>query len=440
MMMAEKGDFEELAGLLTNIQSTVSSLPVGDGIQEQIAGCRQLVLSFHTTAAMLGLDGLARMGQDLEAFLCNWSPGNGGDRTLFSLSEHLGELSGHLAVAEDMSAIGELVDLVIMKIQSGCGANGDGVAEAGPEESPGMLDLQRLERIVNGLGGRLTRAADAVGGGKIVLQFDALPGVVEKIETLLSPWDPDPGAGLATNLDHFDPKMQKIMESIKEFMKALSEGLLDKSQEILLDLSEQNSNSDLYKEIGTLARQLHSALKDVAATFDPGLKEMVELRIPDSGNRLEHILELTERAANVTMDNVELIQKRNQEAEAVLARLGEALAGLSAFGTPAREKLDSGLGMIEAVMAVFAQNREALVTILTAQDFQDLTGQIIQKILNLLKELEMRLVQVVRAFGGHGGAKKAALEDKLYGPAHKGKEEALHSQVDVDSLLAEFGF
>ncbi|MCU0572554.1 MAG: protein phosphatase CheZ [Syntrophobacteraceae bacterium] len=440
MMMAEKGDFEELAGLLSNIQSTVSSLRVENGRPEQITECRQLILSFHTTASMLGLDGLAQMGQDLEAFLGKWSPGNGGDRTLLSLGEHLGELSGHLAVAEDVSSMGELVDSVIMMIQAGCGSNGGGVAETEPRESPALPNLQRLERIVEGLGGRLTCAVDDVGGGQIALRFDALPGVVEKIETLLSPWDPDPGARLAPNLDHVDPKMRKIMESIKEFMKALSEGLLDKSQEILLDLSEQNSKSDLYKEIGSLARQLHSALKDVAATFDPGLKEMVELRIPDSGNRLEHILELTERAANVTMDNVELIQKRNQEAEASLATIREALTGLSALGTPARERLDTGLEMIDGVMTVFGQNRETLVNILTAQDFQDLTGQIIQKILNLLKELEMRLVQVVRAFGGHGAARKAEPEDELYGPAHKGKEEALHSQVDVDSLLAEFGF
>lgn len=440
MMMAEKGDFEELAGLLTNIQSTVSSLLVENGRPEQMAECRQQILSFHTTASMLGLDGLAQMGQGLEVFLGDWRPGNGGDRALLSLGERLGELSGHLAVAEDVGSMGDLVDSVVRMIQAGCGADGGGVAKTGSEESPGSLNLQRLERIVEGLGGRLTCAVDDVGDTKITLQFDALPGVVEKIETLLSPWDPDPGARLAPNLDHVELKMQKIMESIKEFMKALSEGLLDRSQEILLDLSEQNSKSDLYKEIGTLARQLHSALKDVAATFDPGLKEMVELRIPDSGNRLEHILELTERAANVTMDNVELIQKRNQQAEVLLATLRETLTGLSALGAPARQKLDTGLELIDGVITVFAQDREALVNILTAQDFQDLTGQIIQKILNLLKELEMRLVQVVRAFGGHGAAGKAAPEEELYGPAHKGKQEALHSQVDVDSLLAEFGF
>jgi chemotaxis protein CheZ len=273
-----------------------------------------------------------------------------------------------------------------------------------------------------------------------MLQFEALPAVVEKIETLLSPWDPDPSVSLAPRLDHGDPRMQRIIDNIKEFMKALSEGLLDQSQQILLDLSEQNSQSELYKEIGSLARQLHSALKDVAATLDPGLKEMVELKLPDSGNRLEHILELTERAANVTLDHVEVIQKRNQEAEVLLARLRNGLGGLTALGSPARERLDGGLAMIDQVLMIFAQNQEGLMNILTAQDFQDLTGQIIHKIIKLLKDLEMRLVQVVRAFGGQGSSKKSVEEEELYGPAHKSKEEALHSQVDVDSLLADFGF
>jgi chemotaxis protein CheZ len=223
-------------------------------------------------------------------------------------------------------------------------------------------------------------------------------------------------------------------------MKALSEGLWDRSQQILLELSDQNSKSDLYNEIGSLARQLHCAIKDVTATLDPGLKEIVELKLPDSGNRLEYILELTERAATVTLDNVEAIQKRNQEAEACLTRLRETVSGLKAVGSPAQEKLDSGLELIDVVMKVLDQNRDDLISILTAQDFQDLTGQIIQKIINLLKDLEKRLVQVVRAFGDRGTAKTTPQNDELYGPAHKGKEEALHSQDDVDSLLAEFGF
>jgi len=85
------------------------------------------------------------------------------------------------------------------------------------------------------------------------------------------------------------------------------------------------------------------------------------------------------------------------------------------------------------------QNREDLDAILTAQDYQDLSGQIIQKIMKMLKDLELKLVNVIRTFGvKQESAKKE--DEELYGPAHQSRVESVHSQDEVDSLLAEFGF
>ncbi len=439
-MIAEKTDFEELARTLGEIQKTLSSLQGDDRSQEKMSECQKLLLSFHTTASMLGLEELAEMGRGFEMFLGDWTPADGRDQSMLALVNRLEELSVRLEMVEDDNALGDLVHSVIGMVQPSAEPNREEQLMPQRDLISSPAEMKRLERIVNGLGGRLTYTPDTHGPGTVVLQFEALPAVVEKIETLLSPWDPDPAVCLDPRFESGDPKSQRIIESIKDFMKALSEGMWERSQEILLELSDQNSKSDLYNEIGSLARQLHSALKDVTATLDPGLKEIVELKLPDSGNRLEHILELTERAANVTLDNVEVIQKRNQGAEARLTQLREIVSGLRAVGSPAQEKLGAGLALIDEVVSVFDQNRDDLISILTAQDFQDLTGQIIQKIINLLKDLEKRLVQVVRAFGDRGAVKKPAEDDDLYGPAHKGKEEALHSQDDVDSLLAEFGF
>ena len=94
---------------------------------------------------------------------------------------------------------------------------------------------------------------------------------------------------------------------------AMSSADVKRSQEILLQLADQQQQAGLYNEIGMLARDLHNSLRSFADTLDPVLKEMVEERLPDSGNRLEHILQLTEKAANTTLDNVEVIQKRNSD-------------------------------------------------------------------------------------------------------------------------------
>jgi chemotaxis protein CheZ len=440
MMIAEKADFEELAQTLGDIQKMISSLPGEDPSQQKMTQCQTLLLSFHTTASMLGLETLAEVGRGLELFLNDWAPGNGRDQSMSALADRLEELSEWLGKVEDGEALGDPVNSVMGMLRSVEEGNRGEDLMSKMNSDSSTLEMERLERIVKGLGGHLAYSPDANGPGTVALQFEAVPAVVDKIGTLLSPWDPDPAVCLDPRFESGDPRSQRIIECIKDFMKALSEGSWDRSQEILLELSDQSSKSDLYNEIGSLARQLHSSIKDVTATLDPGLKEIVESKLPDSGNRLEHILELTERAATVTLDNVEAIQNRNQKAEAGLTRLRETLNELRAFGSPAQKKLGAGLGLIDEVMGVSDQNREDLISILTAQDFQDLTGQIIQKIIALLKDLEKRLVQVVRVFGDRGTTRKPVKDDELYGPAHKGKEEALHSQDDVDSLLAEFGF
>ena len=74
-------------------------------------------------------------------------------------------------------------------------------------------------------------------------------------------------------------------------MKAFSEGDLPRAQDILLNLADhQSDSSGLYKEIGGLARGLHDSIRGFLSTLDPSLQEIVVNKIPDSGNRLEHMI------------------------------------------------------------------------------------------------------------------------------------------------------
>ena len=89
---------------------------------------------------------------------------------------------------------------------------------------------------------------------------------------------------------------------------------------------------------------------------------------------------------------------------------------------------------------IIGQHRSDLDIILTAQDYQDLSGQIILKISQLLKDMELKLVDLIRTFGVKPVTSKQKASDELYGPAHAAMDNAVHSQDDVDSLLADFGF
>jgi chemotaxis protein CheZ len=116
------------------------------------------------------------------------------------------------------------------------------------------------------------------------------------------------------------------------------------------------------------------------------------------------------------------------------------LGGMTAVGDTAHKLLAKARLSLDDLQDSVSRTSADLITVSTAQDYQDLTGQIIQKIIVLLKDLEANLVNVIRTFGVRPDGRKDAVSDDLYGPAHAGRTSAMHSQDDVDSLLAGFGF
>ncbi|NTW36783.1 MAG: protein phosphatase CheZ [Syntrophobacteraceae bacterium] len=298
--------------------------------------------------------------------------------------------------------------------------------------------LGRLEQTVGQLGGEVSLEPVGEDSNSIVIRFPGSPEVIEQIETLLSIGVPQ---GLfAPQISQSGAKFDKVLGAIKEFMMALSNGNCNDAQGILLNLAEQQQQAGLYNEIGGLARELHNSLKNFMETMDPHIREMVEERIPDTGNRLEHILELTENAANTTIDHVEAIQRRNELEQKGIDELERIVSKLTAIGDQAHDRVLKGQEILAEIRESLKKNHDDLIVVLTAQDYQDLTGQIILKIIQLLNDLELKLVNVIRTFGMKSEEKKESKVEELYGPAHKARADALHSQDDVDGLLAEFGF
>lgn len=303
-----------------------------------------------------------------------------------------------------------------------CGPNGD-------------LDLSRLQKVVGELGG--TVALDP--GQAFILSFPATKENLRRIEAHFFPLDVE--LEITPQLEEQGERAREMLNKIKEFMQAMAAANLQKGQKILSEIAEQKYQAELYQEIGTMARGLHNSLEGFLNNLDPALKEMAEDKIPDSGSRLEHILTVTENAANTTLDNVEKMQQDNQRDQENLAKLDELVQQLRAIGEPAHRRLTDCAQMIQQMQESARQTHDRLITILTAQDFQDLTGQVILKIINLLHDLEQKLVDIISTFGVKmDGQAKPVTKDELYGPAHADTAGALGSQNDVDALLAEFGF
>lgn len=428
--MVQREDWEEFAQILREIDRKIPASDNGEGLSPDFDVIYRDLKGFQATAAMLEI-------QELE------------DIVLF-LENHLRERIAPVTTPESLSSFQLALRTLLEEMEHAANNGNDGLdlekvrraleadstAESGTRKEVDTLpDISNLRRLVADHGGDCFFDGNS---GTLQLHFPATPEKIKEFENLFS--SNDTNSLLCIDLSHGDDRVEKVINTMREFMQAMSSGDMNRSQEILLYLAEQQDQAGLYNEIGLMARDLHNSLKNFMDTLDPSLREMVESKIPDSGNRLEHILQLTERAANTTLDHVEAMQKRNHDDQLKVAQAYELLESLQAISEHAQAKLAAGIGLTQDLTASMQQTHEDLITVLTAQDYQDLTGQVIMKIMSLLNELELKLVNVIRIFGVKAEQAKGEMKDELYGPAYEGKDEALHSQDDVDALLAQFGF
>jgi chemotaxis protein CheZ len=460
MTAMEKDDWNELLRILKRTEDSIAALNPKD-CEEELCRSRQSLQEFRQASGMLGRPDLERAGTELENYLGSQIEPAG---SVDAISAFGFAVSTLIDQVQDASKNGSAAPINIDEILEILGISSDEPvdtlsgdelpaespmdsaerseeAEIGRESVQGISEASdgtgrfaKLEEILKELGGDLSFMPNGKPDGRFLLTFSGPSEGLEKIEELLCAGNSQPCPAVVV-----PEKYEKLLKKGQDFMTAFSNGDIEGAQEILMSLADGQTQAGLYKEIGGLARGLHDSIRSFLSTMDPSLKEMVEDRIPDTGNRLEHMLELTEKAANTTLDHVESMQDRIGKEQQQLSSLRELISGLKAIGDQAESKLVRGKEVLSSLEATMNQNREDLDAILTAQDYQDLSGQIIQKIMKMLKDLELKLVNVIRTFGvKQESAKKE--DEELYGPAHQSRVESVHSQDEVDSLLAEFGF
>lgn len=486
----KKADLQRLTEKVRGAEAAMAALEKGQLSAEQaVEEAVKLMGEFHAQAGSLGSKGLSQLGKMLEKFGSAPSPG----------AEHLTTLSYALGVLrkgmEDASAEGlraamveclEVLGVEPLELSVPYQSESSDKGKAGrekswsvetiepeaparkaaasprdpvPAQSPSVAKrtpapVDKPAPVVPPKPVKAEPAATPPAGdatrllsGKII----ATPGPddqtariempkesLEKMEYLLRPFDAD--NPITQQLSADDELLKDVLKEMKAFMASFVDGDLDQAQTALESIANLQGDTGLFNEIGAMARSLHTSIKDLSHTLDPELKEMVEDKLPDSENRLEHILELTESAANTTMDHVEVIRKRMEADEARLKRLEQHIARLKPMGEGARRRMTENSKLLQELRGSFEATEADLGIILTSQGYQDLTGQIITKIVNSQKELETKLVKLVSYFGGKVRRDASRKKDELYGPAHAGSDGAVHSQDEVDALLAEFGF
>lgn len=235
------------------------------------------------------------------------------------------------------------------------------------------------------------------------------------------------------------------LEQAKELVVLLEEGKQVEANEKVLSIY-QSAENPMLQEVGSLTRDLHDALGQFK--FDPRMNEIANEEIPDARDRLEYVMAKTELAANRTMDAVEASLPMADNLHECLLKvrptwnaLMKGRIELSEFKMLCHE-IDALLVEVEGDST---ELRSQLTEILMAQDFQDLTGQIITRVITLVREVEDRLVEIISTFGVETDTKSEQTKKtsaEAEGPimnAHQ-REDAVASQDDVDDLLSSLGF
>ncbi len=201
-------------------------------------------------------------------------------------------------------------------------------------------------------------------------------------------------------------------------------------------MKEQNREQALYDRLGSTVRQLHTAMRELGyeRVLDETLRE-----ITSSQDRLLYIATLTEQAANKVLNAVD--ESIPIQTEQVLQSKGiadrwQVMLENSAVPNELSELVSETLSFVNRVADNSEGEKTRLMEIMMAQDFQDITGQIIKKIVELTQKLEIELAQILRDYAPTTVSVDKPV-DLLAGPA---VPDLAMEQDDVDSMLADLGF
>ncbi|MBC7779918.1 MAG: protein phosphatase CheZ [Proteobacteria bacterium] len=232
---------------------------------------------------------------------------------------------------------------------------------------------------------------------------------------------------------HDSPDLEALFDSIVA-ANAAPDAAADSSA------SAERDPTEMLEQIGKLTRTLHDSLRELG--LDKSLQQAAAT-IPDTRDRLAYVATLTQQAAERALTATEtarpLQEALGADAKALTARwdcLFDKQLSIEEF-----KLLVAGTRTYLASVPVTTEATCAQLTeIMMAQDFQDLTGQVIKKITEAAHEVESKLVHLL--VEQMPPAKRAEAEGLLNGPVidRAGRTDIVANQDQVDELLESLGF
>lgn len=259
----------------------------------------------------------------------------------------------------------------------------------------------------------------------------------------------------------FDGLEELLKLKAQELVRALEAGELPQAIDLINQL--QTARHELfYNEVGHLTRGLHEAIKSFSSDVGGQLSEeqgSTGAAMSDASERLAYVIKLTEESAHATMDRVDHSLVLLDRLDAHSRRFRDLLQLVDEPEGAAAEVYDRTCQLRDESEQTVAELRTVLADILVSQSYQDITGQLIRRVIMLLTQVEGQLVKLmnmaakVERLGGIAGTEADETagtrapgksgqqgDAQAEGPQIPRANGSACDQDDVDELLSSLGF
>ena len=206
--------------------------------------------------------------------------------------------------------------------------------------------------------------------------------------------------------------------------------------------ADMATHDEFLSRIGHMTRALHESLRGL------GLDKLIEKAatdIPDARDRLDYVARMSEQAAQKVLNATDAAGPLQDRIEADAGALGASWQALldnpGAGEAQWRAMAQQTVAALQQSRGGAVQTKAHLMDIMMAQDFQDLTGQVITKVTTIAQNLEQQLVQMLVDFAP-AEVRREYDNGLLNGPQINpaGNNDVVSNQGQVDDLLDSLGF
>lgn len=206
--------------------------------------------------------------------------------------------------------------------------------------------------------------------------------------------------------------------------------------------NDNDPMSDIIVRLGSLTRMLRDSLQELG--LEQAIADAADA-IPDARGRLTYVVEMTTQAANRVLTCVEQAQPEQdqlkQQAEALQTRWDQWFEAPKSFDE-AKALVTATREYLASIPATTGRTNQLLLEIMMAQDFQDLTGQVIKKMMHVVEQIETQLLMVLLDnIPDNARVSPTQKNSLLNGPQiDTTASGVIADQSQVDDLLDSLGF